>query len=183
MDFDFSAIMLLAVVVTGIIWAVDIAMLKPKRVAAGEALQGEGNSQAVVEQAYKEPVLVEYARSFFPVILAVLILRSFLIEPFRIPSGSMMPTLLSGDFILVNKYTYGIRLPVVNAKVIELGLPERGDVVVFRIRKIQRLITSSGWWVCLATPLPIMVNRSTSTVSRPNRNGLAVIFMPVKAST
>lgn len=132
MDFDFSAIMLLAVVVTGIIWAVDIAMLKPKRIAAGAALQGEGNSQAVVEQAYKEPVLVEYARSFFPVILAVLILRSFLIEPFRIPSGSMMPTLLSGDFILVNKFDYGIRLPVVNAKVIELGSPERGDVVVFR---------------------------------------------------
>ena len=79
--------------------------------------------------------MVEYARSFFPVILAVLILRSFLVEPFRIPSGSMMPTLLSGDFILVNKFTYGIRLPVLNNKVVVLGEPERGDVVVFRYPK------------------------------------------------
>jgi signal peptidase I len=79
--------------------------------------------------------VVEYAKSFFPVILAVLLLRSFLVEPFRIPSGSMMPTLLVGDFILVNKYAYGIRLPVLNTKVLDLGSPERGDVVVFRFPK------------------------------------------------
>jgi signal peptidase I len=80
----------------------------------------------------REPLLVEYAKSFFPVILIVFALRSFLVEPFKIPSGSMMPTLLIGDFILVNKYTYGIRLPVINRKVVELNNPERGDVMVFR---------------------------------------------------
>ena len=77
-------------------------------------------------------MLVEYAKSFFPVILVVFLLRSFLVEPFKIPSGSMMPTLLVGDFILVNKYTYGIRLPVINKKIIEVNQPQRGDVMVFR---------------------------------------------------
>jgi len=80
----------------------------------------------------KLPTTVEYARSFFPIFLIVLLLRAFLVEPFRIPSGSMMPTLLVGDFILVNKFTYGIRLPVTKTKLIELGTPERGDIVVFR---------------------------------------------------
>ena len=77
--------------------------------------------------------LVEYSRSFFPVLLFVLIIRSFVFEPFRIPSGSMMPTLLQGDFIFVTKYSYGLRLPVTEMKVIETGAPERGDVVVFRL--------------------------------------------------
>jgi signal peptidase I len=75
---------------------------------------------------------VEYGGSFFPVILAVFLLRSFLVEPFKIPSGSMIPTLLVGDFILVNKYTYGVRIPVINKKVIDVGTPQRGDVMVFR---------------------------------------------------
>ncbi len=78
-------------------------------------------------------VLVEYSRSFFPVLLFVLVVRSFVFEPFRIPSGSMMPTLLKGDFIFVKKYTYGLRIPVTETKVIETGSPERGDVVVFRL--------------------------------------------------
>jgi signal peptidase I len=81
---------------------------------------------------YREPVLVEYARSFFPVIFAVLLLRSFVVEPFRIPSNSMMPTLLTGDFILVNKFAYGLRLPVSNTKIVNLGEPRHGDVVVFK---------------------------------------------------
>lgn len=80
----------------------------------------------------KEPILVEYARSFFPVLFAVLILRSFVAEPFRIPSGSMLPTLEIGDFILVNKFSYGIRLPVLHNKVIEIDDPKAGDVAVFR---------------------------------------------------
>lgn len=84
------------------------------------------------EQGVAEPEFVDYARSFFPVILAVLLLRSFLVEPFRIPSGSMIPTLHVGDFILVNKFAYGIRLPVANQKVIEVNSPQRGDVMVFR---------------------------------------------------
>src|SRR5437660_12451474 len=80
----------------------------------------------------KEPWWIEYPKSFFPVILIVFLLRSFLVEPFKIPSSSMVPTLLVGDFILVNKFTYGIRLPVANKKIVELGSPKRGDVMVFR---------------------------------------------------
>src|SRR4029079_11960079 len=80
----------------------------------------------------KEPWWVEYSISFFPVILIVFLLRSFLVEPFKIPSGSMIPTLLIGDFLLVNKFAYGIRLPVVNVKVLDVGSPRRGDVMVFR---------------------------------------------------
>jgi signal peptidase I len=77
--------------------------------------------------------LVEYSRSFFPVLLFVLVIRSFIFEPFRIPSGSMMPTLLQGDFIFVKKYSYGLRLPVSETKIIGTGSPERGDVIVFRL--------------------------------------------------
>ena len=120
MNFEFQTLLVIATVITGIIWLVDALAFAPKRRAAA----GDGE--------VKEPVLVEYSRSFFPIILIVLLLRSFLVEPFRIPSGSMMPTLLIGDFILVNKYTYGIRLPVVGKKVVEMGEPQRGDVVVFR---------------------------------------------------
>ncbi|MBT8080797.1 MAG: signal peptidase I [Gammaproteobacteria bacterium] len=78
-------------------------------------------------------VLVEYSRSFFPVLLLVLVIRSFVFEPFRIPSGSMMPTLLEGDFIFVKKYSYGLRLPVTETKIVETGSPARGDVIVFRL--------------------------------------------------
>lgn len=115
MNFDFPLILVLASAITGVIWALDALLWAPKRQAAA-----------------KEPVLVEYAKAFFPVIFVVLLLRSFLAEPFRIPSGSMMPTLLVGDFILVNKFSYGLRLPVLNKKVLEIGEPQRGDVVVFR---------------------------------------------------
>jgi signal peptidase I len=105
---------------TGIIWLLDrLLFARRRREAAG-----------LLEE--KEPVVVDYARAFFPVLFVVLILRSFVAEPFRIPSSSMMPTLLIGDFILVNKFTYGIRLPVTNRKVIALGEPQRGDVAVFR---------------------------------------------------
>src|SRR4249920_3553280 len=80
----------------------------------------------------KEPWWIEYPKSFFPVILIVFLLRSFLVEPFKIPSGSMLPTLLIGDFILVNKFTYGIRLPVINKKIVDINAPQRGEVMVFR---------------------------------------------------
>jgi signal peptidase I len=112
---NFALILFIATVVTGIIWFVDVLFLRRKR--GPDA---------------RQPLLVEYAGSLFPVILAVFVLRSFLVEPFKIPSGSMMPTLLAGDFILVNKYTYGIRLPVINQKILPLGNPQRGDVMVFR---------------------------------------------------
>jgi len=135
MDFDFSFYLLLATVVTGVIWGSYLLFLKSKGLIFNEE---------------DEPVLVEYARSFFPIVLIVLLLRSFIAEPFRIPSGSMMPTLLVGDFILVNKFTYGIRLPVINKKIIELNEPKRGDIVVFRYPKdptvdyIKRIIGLPG---------------------------------------
>ena len=104
----------------------------------------------------REPVVVEYARSFFPIILIVLLIRSFLFEPFRIPSDSMMPTLLDGDFIFVNKFTYGLRLPVLNTEIVDLGAPQRGDVVVFRLPSdpstnyIKRLVGLPGDHIVVA---------------------------------
>ncbi len=159
MKFDFPAILVLAVVLTGVIWLVDAVFLAPRRrLAQAHILAATGPDASASPQARadlmarlpKEPLIVEYARSFFPVILAVLILRSFIIEPFRIPSNSMMPTLLTGDFILVNKFNYGIRLPVINKKIVDISLPQRGDVVVFRypndpsIDYIKRVIGLPG---------------------------------------
>ncbi len=137
MNIDFPTILVLATLITGVIWALDAMMFAPGRRRRADELvaQGEARESDRVGRALKESTLVEYSKSFFPVILAVLLLRSFLVEPFRIPSGSMMPTLLVGDFILVNKFAYGIRLPVLNNKVIEIGEPQRGDVVVFRYPK------------------------------------------------
>ena len=127
MSFNFPLLLVLATLVTGILWLLDVIWWAPRRRQAAAAAEGE-----LREQILKEPVLVEYSRALFPVIFIVLILRSFLAEPFRIPSGSMMPTLLVGDFILVNKFAYGLRLPVLNTKVVELGEPRQGDVAVFR---------------------------------------------------
>jgi signal peptidase I len=137
MNFDFPALLVGATLFTGLAWALDAVFLAPKRRRRAASLVQEGVTQDSDQVAIilKEPTWIEYCKSFFPVILAVLLLRSFLVEPFRIPSGSMMPTLLVGDFILVNKYAYGIRLPVLNTKVIEIEEPERGDVVVFRYPK------------------------------------------------
>ena len=112
--FDFSFLLLALAVLTGVIWGLDHWLLRAAR-AGG-----------------REPVVVEYARSFFPIIVIVLLVRSFLFEPFRIPSDSMMPTLLDGDFIFVSKFSYGLRLPVLNAKIVATGEPQRGDVIVFR---------------------------------------------------
>jgi signal peptidase I len=112
---NFALILFVLVVFTGIVWCIDYFWARKRRPAGA-----------------KDPWWVEYGGSFFPVILAVFLLRSFLVEPFKIPSGSMIPTLLVGDFILVNKYTYGVRLPVINKKIVELNTPQRGDVVVFR---------------------------------------------------
>jgi signal peptidase I len=135
MDFDFSFFLVIASLVTGTVWGGYLLYLKKVQREFNEA---------------DEPWYVEYARSFFPVVLIVLLLRSFLVEPFRIPSGSMMPTLLIGDFILVNKFTYGIRLPVLHTKIIEMNTPKRGDIVVFRFPKdpsvdyIKRVIGIPG---------------------------------------
>jgi len=112
---NFALIMFLLLVLTGAVWLLDRFLLARRR---------RGGA--------REPWWIEYSKSFFPVILIVFLLRSFLVEPFKIPSGSMLPTLLVGDFILVNKYAYGIRLPVINVKVYDIGTPKRGEVMVFR---------------------------------------------------
>jgi signal peptidase I len=137
MSFDFPALLVGATLFTGLAWAMDAAFLAPRRRQKAASLVQGGAAQDSDQVAItlKEPTWIEYCKSFFPVILAVLLLRSFLVEPFRIPSGSMMPTLLVGDFILVNKFAYGLRLPVANTKIIEIDEPERGDVVVFRYPK------------------------------------------------
>jgi len=134
MNFDFPAFLVLASAVTGGIWLIDALIFAPRRQRRHLVAQSANAQGTVLDAAggYKEPVLVEYARSFFPVIFAVLLLRSFVVEPFRIPSNSMMPTLLTGDFILVNKFAYGLRWPVLNSKFLAVGEPQHGDVVVFK---------------------------------------------------
>ncbi len=138
MNFDFQAVMVVALAISGVIWLVDSVKFAPRRrlaLAKATEMAGGELDEETVNKVAKEPLLVEYSRSFFPIILVVLLLRSFVIEPFRIPSASMMPTLLVGDFILVNKYAYGMRLPIVGTKIVEVGEPKRGDVVVFRFPK------------------------------------------------
>ena len=116
----FELALVVLTIASGAIWLLDRLFLARRRAAAAAPAEP------------KEPVAVDYARAFFPVLLVVLVLRSFVAEPFRIPSSSMMPSLLVGDFILVNKFAYGLRLPVTNDKFVAVGSPERGDVVVFR---------------------------------------------------
>lgn len=143
MSFDFPLILVILVFGSGAIWAFDALVLAPRRRTATAELQAqipgwdkagshaEATYQSRLASEASEPTLVEYARSFFPVLFVVFVLRSFLVEPFQIPSSSMVPTLQVGDYILVNKYTYGIRLPVLRTKVVSLNEPERGDVMVF----------------------------------------------------
>ena len=131
MIIDFSFYLFVAVVFTGTIWLIDKWFLEPKRNRVVNE-SGQIDQDAEVSGKAKEPVIVEYAKSFFPVLLIVFLLRGFIVEPFRIPSGSMLPSLYIGDFILVNKFAYGIKLPVVNKTIIEINQPERGDIVVFR---------------------------------------------------
>ena len=139
---DFSLILVVATAVTGAIWGLDVLLLRPGR---QRALAGGSAPETV-----REPVVVEYARSFFPVIFVVLLIRSFLFEPFRIPSDSMMPTLLDGDFIFVSKFAYGLKLPVTNTRFLPIGEPKRGDVIVFRkpsdpsMNYIKRLVGMPG---------------------------------------
>jgi len=129
--------------ISGAIWGLDQAFFARRRKRAAAAA-------GTAPDRVREPIAVEYARSFFPVIVLVLVIRSFLFEPFRIPSDSMMPTLFDGDFIFVSKYSYGLRLPVSNTLIVPTGTPQRGDVIVFRlppnpkINYIKRLVGLPG---------------------------------------
>jgi len=133
MDLDFALILTVAVLGAGALWALDALVLKRHRAATD-----------------KEPVVIEYARSFFPVLFVVWALRSFLVEPFTIPSGSMLPTLQVGDYILVNKFSYGLRLPVLGTEIVPVAKPQRGDIMVFkypeqpRINFIKRVVGVPG---------------------------------------
>ena len=141
MDINFPLILVILVFVSGIIWLFDLLVLSGPRKSAAASIDEQFSNVADKEEdagylsamaeVESEPVLVEYAKSFFPILAVVLVLRSFLFEPFQIPSESMVPTLEVGDFILVNKYTYGIRLPVIRTKVFDVSQPKRGDVMVF----------------------------------------------------
>ncbi|SFP35876.1 signal peptidase I [Ralstonia sp. NFACC01] len=154
---NFALILFVLVVLTGIAWVADKLVFQRQRQTAAAAALAEFDARAQVQAQYggggdigaarlqlaedklRQPWWLEYTASFFPVIAAVFLLRSFVIEPFKIPSGSMIPTLQIGDFILVNKYTYGIRLPIVNKKIVELNQPQRGDVMVFRYPKDESM--------------------------------------------
>ena len=138
MDIDFSLVLVCLVAACGALWLLDSLLNKPGRDADIAAFrEGEGGQlsdeefQYAVEERFREPLVIEYAKSFFPVLLIVLVLRSFLVEPFQIPTGSMIPTLEVGDFILVNKYAYGVRLPVIGTKIMDVDDPQRGEVMVF----------------------------------------------------
>lgn len=114
--FDFAFYLTLAVVVSGVIALLDLLFWRKKRLKEGQ----------------KEPMIVEYARSFFPVLLLVLVIRSFLVQPYRVPTSSLAPTVLPGDFIAVKQYAYGLRLPVLNTKILNIGEPQRGQIFLFR---------------------------------------------------
>jgi len=165
MSWNFALILFLLLILTGVIWTYDRLVGKRRRAArmtqAAQQFDAHPDPvlsederarqrQQTVAQAGRMPWWIEYATSFFPVILFVFVLRSFLFEPFRIPSGSMLPTLQSGDLILVNKFIYGIRLPVLDKKVVDITTPERGDVMVFRypvqpdIDYIKRIVGLPG---------------------------------------
>lgn len=164
---NFALILFVLTVATGIIWFLDVFYLSRQRRARADTalaefdarnarLSADGMAQdtqsrsAIAERLLRQPTWVEYSGSFFPVIALVFVLRSFLFEPFKIPSSSMVPTLQIGDLILVNKFTYGIRLPVINKKIIDINTPQRGDVMVFKYPKdisldyIKRVVAVPG---------------------------------------
>lgn len=131
--FDFALLMIGATLFTGLVWGVDRRLTKPKRqIILTQAEEQIEDLNDRTDKSTLEPGLIENSRAFFPILVFVFLLRSFLVEPFQIPSGSMKPTLEIRDFILVNRFTYGIRMPITNEIIIPVSQPERGDVIVFK---------------------------------------------------
>ncbi|MFP5497732.1 MAG: signal peptidase I [Gammaproteobacteria bacterium] len=188
MSLNFPLLLVIAVAVCGLLALLDLVFFAPRRRAAIASYQGSVSQPdvAVIEKLNKEPMLVEYGKSFFPVLFIVLVLRSFLVEPFQIPSGSMKPTLDVGDFILVNKFSYGIRLPVIDKKVIEIGDPQRGDVMVFRypsdpnVNYIKRVVGLPGDVIRYTSDKRLFVNGESVAEkligSEPNTLGSAELY-------
>ncbi len=188
MSINFPLLLVIAVLVSGLLALSDLLYFAPRRRAAIASYQGrtdQVDAQAL-EALNREPVLIEYGKSFFPVLAIVLVLRSFLVEPFQIPSGSMKPTLEVGDFILVNKFAYGIRLPVIDTKIIEVGDPKRGDVMVFRypsdpnINYIKRVVGLPGDVIRYSSDRRLYVNdklvAETLIGEEPGSLGSAVLY-------
>jgi signal peptidase I len=147
----FSLILVVVCAITGVIWCLDKMIWSKQRaakIAVARAHGGAHLDEKTLAKVAPVPVWIEQTAGVFPVITLVLILRSFIFEPFQIPSGSMMPTLLVGDFILVEKFAYGLKDPVTNTKFLETGEPKRGDVVVFKYPLDTGWTTSSGWSAC-----------------------------------
>ena len=132
MNIDFALILVIALAITTVIAAIDVGWLAPKRRKLANELRTKQVTEETIAVATKMPVICDYARSFFPILILVILLRSFLIEPYRIPSGSLKPTLVEGDFIVVNKYLYGLKWPVLNKQIVGYKKPKRGDIVVLR---------------------------------------------------
>ncbi len=197
MSFNFAVILFWLLVATGAIWLLDAVVLKRRRrVAADEAVRqfdqqskaqtlaathARADEGSVIEERkrlreryLRQPGWIEFPAGFFPVILVVFVLRSFLFEPFRIPSGSMIPTLMIGDLILVNKFTYGVRLPIVNKKIVDVGSPERGDVMVFRypvdpsVDYVKRVIGLPGDTIAYRNKRLSINGQPVQTVSAPD---------------
>ena len=206
---NFALILFILTIGTGIIWFLDVFHFSRQRRARADAalaefdarharLRSDGVKHDEVDRArleadiLRQPTWIEYSGSFFPVIALVFFLRSFLYEPFKIPSSSMVPTLVIGDLILVNKFTYGIRLPVLNKKIIDLSDPQRGDVMVFKYPKdpsldyIKRVIGVPGDKIVYKNkrltvngkeisyePLPDYLDEEHLSYSKQYREGLA----------
>ena len=190
---NFALLLLLATVVTGLYWLAERFYFLPRRRKAALALEqssaerrkalqdkgisrvdGDGDTSKAQATLLMQPWWLDWTAGLFPVILVVFVLRSFLFEPFKIPSGSMIPTLLIGDLILVNKFTYGIRLPVVNTKITEGNAPQRGDVMVFRyppqpsVDYIKRVVGVPGDEVAYLNKRLTINGKEVPTTAQPD---------------